>query len=91
MASFRSDGPAVSREEFEALQALVARLSAQVARLAEATPVPEQHLAIMAAVFAQFLGRPVRVRSARRLGGPSSSWSQEGRSSLHSQRHVRRG
>jgi hypothetical protein len=86
----QAQAAAVTRQEFDELKALVKKMAHQVERLVAQTPVPEEHLAMMAAAFATFLGRPVRVRSARALGPATSSWSQEGRSSLHSQRHVRR-
>lgn len=82
--------PIVSREEFDELKAMVQKLVQRVERLHPGDQVSEEHLAIMAAAFTSFLGKPVRVRSARVVGSTGSSWSHAGRSSLHAQRNHRR-
>ena len=76
--------------QVEALRGEVGKLRQRLNDFAPEDEVPEEHLAIMAAVFAQFLGTRVRVKSARALSAPNS-WAQAGRVFLHAQRNVRQG
>ena len=78
----------VSRAELDELKALLARVLERLDRLAPEDEVPEEHLAIMFAVFASYLGKRIRIRSARPLPAPSY-WTQAGRDALHD-REVRR-
>jgi hypothetical protein len=79
----------VTRQEVEELRRLVQRLVERLDVLAPVDQVPEEHLAIMSAVFAAYIGKRIRIRSARVLSN-QSSWAQAGRTSLHAQRNVRR-
>lgn len=81
------DGP-VSREEFNRLVAMVEALSARLAPAPaeDGEPVaPEvgpDEIAIIAAAVTAFLGKPVRVRAARRIQPPppaQSPWGLQGR------------
>jgi hypothetical protein len=75
----------VTRAEYDQLAAQVRELSARL----PAPPKPEispQEIAIIAAAVTAYLGKPVRVRGARRLApippaGPSP-WQQQGRVSI---------
>ena len=78
----------VSRAEFDEFKALLGRVLERLDRLAPEDEVPEEHLAMMFAVFASYLGKRIRIRSAR-LAPPPSSWAQAGRAALHD-REVRR-
>jgi hypothetical protein len=79
---------ALSREVSE-LRATVARLTTRVEQLATKATIPDEHLAIMGAVFAAHFGRRVRIRSVQKTS-EVSGWTQAGRVILHAQRHVRR-
>lgn len=79
---------ALAREVAE-LRATVASLTARLDLLAAKVAIPEDHLAIMAAVFAAHFGRRVRIRSVQ-MTSETSGWTQAGRVILHAQRHVRR-
>ena len=79
----------VTRGELEEVRALLRMLVERLEVVAPADEVPEEHLAIMSAVFAAFVGKRVRIRAARAVG-TSSNWAQVGRVSLHAQRNVRR-
>lgn len=84
----------VSREEFDELVALVQGLSARLEALAAAPraddrdrggdreAVTPEEIAIIAAAVTAFLGKPVRVKSARRVRPPvaaQSPWGLQGR------------
>lgn len=75
-------------KELAELRALLARVIDRLDRLAPEGEIPDEHLAIMSAVFAAHIGKHVRIRSAR-LVGKQSSWSQAGRATLH-QRNLQR-
>lgn len=84
------DGP-VSREEFNRLVAMVEALSARLAPAPAPAEDGEQvapevgpdEIAIIAAAVTAFLGKPVRVRAARRIQPPpppaQSPWGLQGR------------
>ena len=76
------------RKELRELRALLTRVVERLDRLAPEGEVPEEHLAIMCAVFAAHIGKHVRIRAAR-LVSKQSSWSQAGRAVLH-QRNLQR-
>lgn len=80
---------AVSRQEFEELKALVLRLTQRLDALAPEDAVPDEHLAIMSAVFAATIGKKFRILQVKRVSN-ESGWTHAGRMNLHAQRHVRR-
>ncbi len=80
---------AVSRQEFDELKQLIKSLAARLEQVAPANQIPDEHLAIMSAVFAATLGKRFRIRQVQHLAEPSG-WTQAGRVNLHAQRHVRR-
>jgi hypothetical protein len=79
----------VTREEFNELMRLVQRLAERVESLAPDNQIPDEHLAIMSAVFAATIGKRFKIKSVKTLG-ETSGWTQAGRVNLHAQRHVRR-
>lgn len=79
----------VTRQEFDELKQLVLRLAERLDQLAATTEIPDEHLAIMSAVFAATIGKRFKIRSVKRVAEPSG-WTQVGRADLHAQRHVRR-
>jgi hypothetical protein len=79
----------VTRQEFDELRQLVQQLAKKIDRMAQASEIPDEHLAIMSAVFAASIGKRFRIRSVKTIAEPSG-WTQIGRSDLHAQRHVRR-
>jgi hypothetical protein len=84
-----ASGAGIGRAQFEELKGLLERVLLRLDAVAPENAVPPEHLAIMSAVFAAYIGKRVRVRSARPVR-PHSSWAQAGRVSLHSQRHLTR-
>ncbi len=80
---------AVSRQEFDQLKALVQRLASRLDDIAPADQIPDDHLAIMSAVFAATIGKRFKIRQVQHLAEPGG-WAQAGRVNLHAQRHVRR-
>ncbi|MBK8480262.1 MAG: hypothetical protein IPL40_03665 [Proteobacteria bacterium] len=82
------DAREAERRELTELRAIVAKLTKRLDRLAPEGEIPPEHLAIMSAVFAAYIGKHVRIRSARQLG-KHSGWAQAGRASLH-QRNLPR-
>lgn len=79
----------VTRAEFEELKSLVQRLTQRLDALAPEGDIPDEHLAIMSAVFAATIGKKFRILQVNRVSN-ESSWTQAGRMNLHAQRHVRR-
>jgi hypothetical protein len=80
---------AVTREEFDELRTLVQRLATRLEEVAPIDQIPDEHLAIMSAVFAATIGRRFRIRQVQHVAEPGG-WAQTGRVNLHAQRHVRR-
>ncbi|GEM_PF-2543384 len=83
------ESTAVTRAQFEELKQLVKAVAARLDQLAPPNEVPDDHLAIMSAVFAATIGKRFRIKHVRHLAEPSG-WTQAGRVNLHAQRHVRR-
>jgi hypothetical protein len=79
----------VPKQEFDELRRLVLRLAERVEQIAPANEIPEEHLAIISAVFAASLGDRFRIKHVRALP-ERNGWTQAGRVDLHAQRHVRR-
>jgi hypothetical protein len=79
----------VTRQEFEALSALVSGLATKLDQITSNNVIPDEHLAIMSAVFAATIGKRFKVKSIKVATEPSG-WAQAGRVNLHAQRHVRR-
>jgi hypothetical protein len=79
----------ITREEFDQLKALVQRLASRLEEIAPADQIPDEHLAIMSAVFAATIGKRFKIRQVQHLAEPGG-WAQAGRVNLHAQRHVRR-
>jgi hypothetical protein len=79
----------VTRREFDELKCLVQRLADKVDKLTAEKDIPDEHLAIMSAVFAATIGKRFKIRSVKRVAD-ASGWTQVGRADLHAQRHVRR-
>lgn len=80
----------VSRQEFDALVRLVERIAERLEQIAPERDVPEEHLAIMSAVFAATVGKRFKINKVKAVG-ETSGWTQAGRVNLHALRHVRRG
>jgi len=87
MAGDMSDSM-VTRAEFDELKALVRRLYERLDSIAPEGEIPEEHLAIMSAVFAATIGKKFRIKQVKRVTN-ESGWAQAGRMNLHAQRHVR--
>ncbi len=83
------EATAVTRAQFDELKQLIKGLAARLDQIAPPDQVPDEHLAIMSAVFAATIGKRFRIRHVQQLGEPSG-WTQAGRVNLHAQRHVRR-
>ncbi len=75
------------------------RVSALEARLGHAEEVPEppeeevispETIALIAAAVTTFLGKKVRVRSARRIFSAGSSWAQQGRAIVQASHNLSR-
>lgn len=79
----------VSRQEFDELKRMVKQLCDRLDLIAPANQVPDEHLAIISAVFAASFGKRFRIKNVKALAEPSG-WTQAGRVDLHAQRHVRR-
>lgn len=76
----------VTREEFARLEAMVKTL---LERLPEPAVTPRE-VVIIAATVAHHIGRPIRIRGARRLARMSdNAWGTRGRVSIQAARHVR--
>lgn len=83
------DASAVSRQEFDELKRTVQNLARRLEEVAPSDQVPDEHLAIMSAVFAATIGKRFRIRQVQHVAEPGG-WAQAGRVNLHAQRHVRR-
>jgi hypothetical protein len=79
----------VTRAQFDELKQLVQKLALRLDQIAPPDQIPDEHLAIMSAVFAATIGKRFRIRHVQHLGEPSG-WTQAGRVNLHAQRNVRR-
>lgn len=79
----------VTRQEFDELRQLLSRLVERVEQIAPASQIPDEHLAIMSAIFAASLGERFRIKRVRAVPD-QNGWTQAGRVDLHSRRHVRR-
>lgn len=77
----------VTRQEFDDLRRLVQRLADKIDQIAPDNQIPDEHLAIMSAVFAAAIGKRFKIKSVQLVGEPSG-WTQAGRVNLHAQRHV---
>lgn len=76
-----------TKQQFTARLAALEAVLPQVAPAEEAT-VSDETLAILAAAVTSFLGKKVKVRSAR-LVSPLSSWAQAGRVSVQASHQLR--
>jgi hypothetical protein len=66
----------VTREEFARLEGMLQEILAQMPK----HQVSTEEIVVIAAAITAFLGKPVRVRSVRRLQSDgSSAWSRQGR------------
>lgn len=91
MEDVRREVDALRREMQSEISSLKAELEAVRARQAAATmDVGEETLAVMAAVVTAYLGKKVRIRSARQTQASSdfSAWAQHGRSINHESHHL---
>lgn len=79
----------VTRAEFDELRRLIQRLADKVDQIAPENQIPDEHLAIMSAVFMASIGKRFKIKSVQLLG-ETSGWTQAGRVNLHAQRHVYR-
>ena len=79
----------VSRKEFDELKRLLQAIGSRLDEIAPAGQIPEEHLAIMSAVFAVAIGNRFKIRQVQEVSAPGG-WAQAGRVNLHAQRHVRR-
>ncbi|HMA94046.1 MAG TPA: hypothetical protein VKP30_15245 [Polyangiaceae bacterium] len=77
----------VTREEFDELRRLIQRLADRIDQIAPENEIPDEHLAIMSAVFAATIGKRFKIKNVQ-LVGETSGWTQAGRVNLHAQRHV---
>ncbi len=76
-------------ESIAEVKGLLLKVLERLEVIAPENAVPDSHIAIMSAVFAAHLGKPVRVRGVRTLR-KADSWSKSGRTTQHSQRHLNR-
>ncbi len=81
---------AVSRAEFEALRAEVASLRAALAAMKKEAGVPDDHLHLIAAAVAVYLGKRATIRYIRRSGDASDSWRSQGRASISASHQLPR-
>ncbi|TVQ36404.1 MAG: hypothetical protein EA356_05670 [Geminicoccaceae bacterium] len=82
------------RGEVGDLRAELAALRADVAALqAEAATVDDETLAMLAAVVTSFLGKRVRIRSARAVaaGEAAPAWARHGRAAIQTSHQLHRG
>lgn len=79
----------VTRAEFDELKQMLAAIGRRLDEIAPADQVPDEHLAIMSAVFAATIGRRFKIRRIQQVPA-TGGWAQAGRVNLHAQRHVRR-
>ena len=79
----------VTRAQFDDLKQLVSKLILRLDQIAPPDQIPDEHLAIMSAVFAATIGKRFRIKQIQHLG-ETSGWTQAGRVNLHAQRHVQR-
>jgi len=79
----------------KALEARVAELAAprtEAAAAADEEQIAPETLAILAAAVTAYLGKKVRIRSAKMLRAPVSggnAWAQQGRVLVHGSHHPR--
>lgn len=79
----------VTRKEFDELKQMLLAIGGRLDDLAPADQIPDEHLAIMSAVFAATIGRRFKIRKVQQIS-TTGGWAQAGRVNLHAQRHVRR-
>ncbi len=79
----------VTREEFDELKQMLLAIGRRLDDLAPSDQIPDEHLAIMSAVFAATIGRRFKIRKVQQVSA-TGGWAQAGRVNLHAQRHVRR-
>ena len=79
----------VTRKEFDELKQLLMSIGRRLDDIAPANQIPDEHLAIMSAVFAATIGKRFKIRQVQQVSTPGG-WAQAGRVNLHAQRHVRR-
>ncbi len=79
----------VTRAEFDELKQMLLAIGRRLDEIAPADRIPDEHLAIMSAVFAATIGRRFKIRRIQQVPA-TGSWAQAGRVNLHAQRHVRR-
>ncbi len=79
----------ITRKEFEELKVRVFDLANRLEAIAPVGQVPDEHLAIMSAVFAVTIGKRFRIKNVQHVAEPGG-WAQAGRANLHAQRNVRR-
>ena len=75
------------RAEVRALNQRLQLLERQVQSMRE--PIPEEHLVILAAAVAAYLGKRVPLRQVRLVG--HSHWSQQGRVSIQASHRLQGG
>jgi hypothetical protein len=79
----------VTRREFDELKQMLAAIKRRLDDFAPTDQIPDEHLAIMSAVFAATIGKRFKIRQVKQVE-QAGSWAQAGRVNLHAQRHVRR-
>jgi hypothetical protein len=79
----------VTRKEFDELKQMLLAIGRRLEDIAPAGQIPDEHLAIMSAVFAATIGRRFKIRKVQQVSA-TGGWAQAGRVNLHAQRHVRR-
>jgi len=79
----------VTRKEFDELKQLLHAIGSRLDEIAPAGQIPEEHIAIMSAVFAATIGKRFKIKQVHEVSAPGG-WAQAGRVNLHAQRHVRR-
>jgi len=79
----------VTRKEFEELKLWVQNLANRLEEVAPVGQIPDEHLAIMSAVFATMIGKRFKIKKVQHVAEPGG-WTQTGRVNLHAQRNVRR-
>lgn len=84
----------VSREEFESLKAEIASLKEAVSALAKrggaSEGIPKEHLHLISAAVAVYLGKRATIRYVRRAMDGSDSWRSQGRATISASHQLPR-
>jgi len=79
----------VTRKEFDELKRMLLAIGRRLDDIAPVDQIPDEHLAIMSAVFAATFGKRFKIKQIQQVPA-TGGWAQAGRVTQHAQRHVRR-